>query len=87
MFIPLGDDDLYLIQADVYSCCCLCSQIKVDYLAMLKEMKNLSRHSSWTKTKEKLSSDSRYKAVDSSSKREDWFRDYIKYLDNEVCLV
>lgn len=51
---------------------------------MLKEMKELSRHSSWTKTKEKLSSDPRYKAVDSSSKREDWFRDYVKNLDSTV---
>lgn len=51
---------------------------------MLKEMSKLNRHSSWTKTKEKLAGDSRYKAVDSSSKREDWFRDYIKYLDAEV---
>jgi len=59
-------------------------KIKVDYLTMLKEMTNLSRHSSWTKTKEKLASDSRYKAVESSSKREDWFRDYIKYLDDQV---
>ena len=51
---------------------------------MLKGMTELTRHSSWTKTKEKLASDPRYKAVESSSKREDWFRDYTKYLNNEV---
>ena len=59
-------------------------QIKVEYIAMLKEYVDLTRHSSWTKNKEKFASDPRYKAVESSSKREDWFRDYIKYLDAEV---
>ncbi|XP_067928748.1 transcription elongation regulator 1-like isoform X2 [Watersipora subatra] len=58
-------------------------KVKVEYLNMLKEFIELSRHSSWTKTKDKLASDPRYKAVESSSKREDWFRDYIKYLDTE----
>lgn len=33
--------------------------------------------------KKKLDSDVRYKAVDSSSQREDWFRDYVSKLQNE----
>lgn len=61
-------------------------QVKVDYIAMLKEFIELTRHSSWTRTKDKLASDPRYKAVESSSKREDWFRDYIRHLDVEVSL-
>ena len=57
-------------------------KLKKDFISLLKEHKNLHRHSSWTENKKILERDSRYKAVDSSSKREDWFRDYIKNLDS-----
>ncbi len=57
-------------------------KIKKEFLSLLKETKNLHRHSSWTETKKLIENDSKYKAVDSSSKREDWFRDYIKNLDS-----
>lgn len=49
---------------------------------MLRDFPGLDRHSRWSETKKKLESDSRYKAVESSSRREDWFRDYTKKLDD-----
>lgn len=56
---------------------------KKNFYAMLKEIKHLHRHSSWSETKKLIESDSRYKAIDSSSKREDYFRDYCKSLDEK----
>ena len=53
------------------------------FYAMLKEMKSLHRHSSWTESKRLLESDTRYKAIESNSKREDYFRDYVKGLEAE----
>jgi transcription elongation regulator 1 len=58
-------------------------QRKKSYLAMLKELRHLHKHSSWTETKKLLENDPRYKAIESSSKREDYFRDYCKYLDEK----
>jgi transcription elongation regulator 1 len=49
---------------------------------MLKELSDLDRHSRWGETKRRIDSDPRYKAIESSSRREDWFRDYIKTLDD-----
>ena len=57
-------------------------QLKTDYITMLKEFSGLDRHSRWSETKKKLESDARYKAIESSSRREDWFRDYTKRLDD-----
>lgn len=57
-------------------------KLKKDFISLLKETKGLHRHSSWTETKKMIESESRYKSVDSSSKREDWFRDYVKNLDS-----
>ncbi|ELT91022.1 hypothetical protein CAPTEDRAFT_223762 [Capitella teleta] len=54
-------------------------KLKIDFFALLKEVKDLDRHSRWSDTKKKIDSDSRYKAIESSSRREDWFRDYIKH--------
>jgi len=55
-----------------------CLQLKSDFYALLKETEGIDRHSRWSETKKKIDADSRYKAVDSSSRREDWFRDYVK---------
>ena len=58
-------------------------KLKKAYIAMLKEMKSLHRSSSWTETKKLIENDPRYKAIDSSTKREDYFRDHCKYLDDK----
>lgn len=50
---------------------------------LLREHSEIDRHSRWSEVKKKLDSDSRYKMVDSSSLREDYFRDYIRMLKDE----
>ncbi|KAK4470073.1 hypothetical protein MN116_005669 [Schistosoma mekongi] len=57
-------------------------KVKIDFFNMLKEQKSINRYTHWTDVKRKLDTDSRYKAVDSSSKREDWFREFIRKLDD-----
>merc|ERR1711972_961698 len=44
---------------------------------------SLDRHSRWNDIKKKLDSDSRYKSVDSSSLREDYFLDFIHELKED----
>lgn len=58
-------------------------QTKKDFLAMLREQSDVDRHSHWSDVKRKIDSDARYKAVDSSSQREEWFREYCKILKEE----
>lgn len=49
-------------------------------MALLKDTSGISRDSHWSEVKKRIDSESRYKAVESSSRREDWFRDYVKHL-------
>lgn len=56
-------------------------QLKTDFLKLLKETSGIDRNSRWSDVKKKINSDPRYEAVDSSSRREDWFKDYVKNLD------
>ena len=59
-------------------------KLRKSFVAMLKELKPpLHRHSSWTETKKLIEADPRYKAVESSTKREDYFREHCKYLDEK----
>ncbi|CAF0964011.1 unnamed protein product [Adineta ricciae] len=56
-------------------------KLKKDYFALLKES-NVNRNSDWSDIKHSCDHDLRYKAVHSSSRREDWFREYqSKHLD------
>ncbi|KAK0167860.1 hypothetical protein PV327_001715 [Microctonus hyperodae] len=57
--------------------------VKKDFMTMLREHKDIDRHSHWSDCKKKLESDWRYRAVDSASTREDWFRDYVRILKEE----
>ncbi|XP_013135865.1 PREDICTED: transcription elongation regulator 1-like [Papilio polytes] len=56
--------------------------VKNDFLALLKE-KNVGRHTRWAEIKKKVDSDPRYKAVESSTVREDYFREYCKQVKDE----
>ncbi|CAH8858330.1 unnamed protein product [Trichobilharzia szidati] len=56
-------------------------KVKLEFFNMLKEQKGITRYTHWTDVKRKVDSDPRYKAVDSSSKREDLFREFIRKLD------
>ncbi|XP_043461407.1 transcription elongation regulator 1-like isoform X1 [Leptopilina heterotoma] len=58
-------------------------QVKKDFISLLKEHKDIDRHSHWSDCKKKLESDWRYRCVDSASAREDWFRDFIRNLKEE----
>ncbi|CAH2218112.1 jg26687, partial [Pararge aegeria aegeria] len=55
---------------------------KSDFIALLKD-KAIDRHSRWVDTKKKIDSDARYKAVESSTLREDYFREYCKMVKDE----
>lgn len=52
-------------------------QIKSDFFELLSNH-HLDSQSRWSKVKDKVESDPRYKAVDSSSMREDLFKQYIE---------
>lgn len=50
-------------------------------MALLKETSGIDKNSRWSDIKKKIDGDSRYKAVDSSSRREEWFKDYQKTIE------
>ena len=50
-------------------------------MQLLKEQSYLDRNSSWTETKDKIRDDHRYRALDSSSTKEDMFKHYISQLE------
>lgn len=54
----------------------------MDFIALLKE-KSVDRHARWQDAKKKVETDSRYKAVESSAFREDYFREYCKIVKEE----
>lgn len=56
--------------------------MKQDFVALLRE-KGIDRHARWPDVKKRLEGDARYRAVDSSSVREDYFRDYTRALKDE----
>jgi len=58
--------------------------VKADFLELLKGTSDLDRHSRWSDVKKKLDSDPRYKAVDSSTRREDLFKDYIRTIEKVI---
>eukprot|EP00731_Ephydatia_muelleri_P020676 Em0013g403a len=55
-------------------------KLKNDFVELLREQKTLSVRSQWKKVKGAIADDSRYKAVESSSLREDYFKEYVKTL-------
>lgn len=57
--------------------------MKRDFFALLREHNDIDRHTRWGDIKKKLDSDPRYKAVESSTAREDWFREHVKILKEE----
>ncbi|PSN54986.1 Transcription elongation regulator 1, partial [Blattella germanica] len=57
-------------------------QVKRDFIALLREHADIDRHSRWSEVKKRLDTDPRYKAVESSSAREDWFREYDDHINN-----
>lgn len=60
-------------------------QMKQDFLSLLRENSDaIMEESQWRKVKGLLDRDPRYKAVSSSSKREEIFTEYVKSLQDQV---
>ncbi|BFZ10837.1 hypothetical protein BsWGS_13876 [Bradybaena similaris] len=57
-------------------------QVRSDFKKMLSEIPGIYQYRTWSDVEIKVSSDPRYKAVISDSKREDLFREYLKTVNN-----
>lgn len=55
-------------------------KMKKDFLELLKEQKTLDKHSRWGDVKKNVAEDARYRAVESSTQREEWFKEYVSKL-------
>ena len=51
-------------------------------MQLLKDTPDIDRHSKWGDVKHKIDTDPRYMAVDSNSKRERWFKEYLRKLED-----
>ncbi|KFD69869.1 hypothetical protein M514_06116, partial [Trichuris suis] len=59
------------------------AKLKSEFIELLKEQPNVKKRSRWSEVKKTISQDARYRQVESSSMREDWFRDYCKSLPSD----
>ncbi|GFT76535.1 transcription elongation regulator 1 [Nephila pilipes] len=50
---------------------------KKGFVEMLKEHRGLDKHTRWADVKKAFAEDPRYKAVESSSLRDEWFKEYV----------
>ena len=60
------------------------TQIKSDFMEMLGESEAITERSQWKKMKSFFDRDTRYKAVESSTKREEWFKEYVSNTSNQT---
>jgi transcription elongation regulator 1 len=58
-------------------------EVKSDFFELLSEQKGISKKTHWSDCKKKIDQDARYKAVDSSTRREEWFKEYLRKLEEE----
>ena len=56
--------------------CGLCLQVKIDFFELMAEH-HIEAGPRWSKVKDRLETDPRYKAVESSALREELFKQYI----------
>lgn len=59
---------------------CTPFQVKSDFLAMLSESATIHELSQWRKVRTSFDHDPRYKAVELSHLREEWFAEHIRSL-------
>lgn len=59
-------------------------QIKVEFAAMLQESEAITERSQWKKIKSLFDRDPRYKAVESSIQREEWFLEHVRSISNRT---
>ena len=62
-------------------------QLKEDFQQLLNDTPDINRNSRWGDVKRKIDADPRYRAVDSSPKREEWFKDYVKDLGVNIYYI
>ena len=55
-------------------------QVKNDFFEMLSGERSLTPQTQWKKVKGLFHHDSRYRAVETSAQREDWFNEFAKSL-------
>ncbi|VDP15566.1 unnamed protein product [Soboliphyme baturini] len=60
---------------------------KTEFVELLKEQDTIRKHSKWSEIKKTIDSDARYRQVDSSSLKEDWFKEYCKTLTSENSVI
>lgn len=58
-------------------------QIRKDFMAMLRERSDITRHTRFHDVRKRLESDSRYRAISDPAVREDLFEEHIKILKDE----
>lgn len=62
-------------------------QAKKEFMALLAEQTSFTRKTKWSTAKKLLENDERFKAVESSSSREQMFRDHVEKLGDESLSV
>ncbi|XP_002156237.3 transcription elongation regulator 1 isoform X1 [Hydra vulgaris] len=58
-------------------------KVRIGFLELLGELNNLEESSQWKKVKSSIEHDKRYQLVASSTKREQWFYDYLKEISTK----
>lgn len=58
---------------------CSCAQVKQDFFELLSDY-HVDGQQRWSKVKEKMETDPRYKAVETSAVREELFKNYVERL-------
>lgn len=61
-------------------------QIKNDFVALLVEQK-LDSKAQWRKVRSKIEKDPRYKTVENTMQREEWFQEHIEHLYKVTMLL
>lgn len=62
------------------------NQVKSDFMTMLSESDLVTEQTQWKKVKGLFERDVRYKVVEGSVQREEWFNEHVKLLASKVRL-
>ena len=62
------------------------NQVKSDFMTMLSESDLVTEQTQWRKVKGLFERDVRYKVVEGSAQREEWFNEHVKLLASKVRL-
>lgn len=59
-------------------------QAKSDFMDMLGESEAITERSQWKKIKSLFDRDTRYRAVDSTAQKEEWFKEYVSNMSSQT---